>query len=151
MKRALDPACRPLALAGCVVETVAKTAVDVVTLPVKVASAGVDAVDHEPDRSRPEARPRAAQAGRGAGQAGPHGAGALPQGQAAADRQLRSGRAALRYFLDTEYNGWGGALLSLALVPDDGEELYLTLDWDGPLEEWVERNVVPYLDMVPDS
>jgi hypothetical protein len=31
-------------LSGCVVETVAKTAVDVVTLPVKVASAGVDAV-----------------------------------------------------------------------------------------------------------
>jgi hypothetical protein len=39
----------------------------------------------------------------------------------------------------------------LALVPDDGEELYLTLDWDGPLEEWVERNVVPYLDTVPES
>lgn len=34
----------PLTLDGCVVETVAKTAVDVVTLPVKVASAGVDAV-----------------------------------------------------------------------------------------------------------
>jgi hypothetical protein len=64
---------------------------------------------------------------------------------------LRRGPAALRYFLDTEYNGWGGALLSLALVPDDGEELYLTLDWDGPLEEWVERNVIPYLDMVPDN
>ena len=30
-------------LAGCVVGTVAKTAVDVVTIPVKVASAGVDA------------------------------------------------------------------------------------------------------------
>jgi hypothetical protein len=59
--------------------------------------------------------------------------------------------AALRYFLDTEYNGWGGALLSLALVPEDGEELYLTLDWDGTLDEWVERNVVPYLDTVPDS
>jgi len=57
----------------------------------------------------------------------------------------------MRYFLDTEYNGWGGALLSLALVPDHGEELYLTLDWDGALETWVERNVVPYLDMVPDS
>ena len=38
----------------------------------------------------------------------------------------------MSYFLDTEYNGWGGALLSLALVPDEGEELYLTLDWDGP-------------------
>jgi hypothetical protein len=34
----------PLVLTGCVVETVAKTAVDVATLPVKVASAGVDAV-----------------------------------------------------------------------------------------------------------
>ena len=57
----------------------------------------------------------------------------------------------MRYFLDTEYNGWGGQLLSLALVPDHGEELYLTLDWDGALEEWVERNVVPYLDSVPQS
>ena len=31
-----------LALGGCVVGTIAKTAVDVATLPVKVASAGVD-------------------------------------------------------------------------------------------------------------
>ena len=64
---------------------------------------------------------------------------------------MRRGPAALRYFLDTEYNGWGGALLSLALAPDEGEELYLTLDWPGPLEPWVERNVLPYLDMVPQS
>ena len=34
----------PAALSGCVVGTVAKTAVDVVALPVKAASAGVDAV-----------------------------------------------------------------------------------------------------------
>ena len=33
----------PSALGGCVVGTVAKTAVDVATIPVKVASAGVDA------------------------------------------------------------------------------------------------------------
>jgi hypothetical protein len=57
----------------------------------------------------------------------------------------------VRYFLDTEYNGWGGGLLSLALVPEDGEELYLTLDWNGVLEEWVERNVVPYIDTVPET
>ena len=63
---------------------------------------------------------------------------------------MRSGARPLRYFLDTEYNGWGGALLSLALVPDDGEELYLTLDWACALEPWVERNVVPYLDSVPE-
>jgi hypothetical protein len=57
----------------------------------------------------------------------------------------------MRYFLDTEYNGWGGALLSLALVPDDAEELYLTLDWSGMFEPWVEKNVIPYLDTVADS
>jgi len=34
----------PFLLGGCVVGTLAKTAVDVATLPVKVASAGVDAV-----------------------------------------------------------------------------------------------------------
>lgn len=33
----------PLALSGCVVGTIASTAVDVVTLPVKAVSAGVDA------------------------------------------------------------------------------------------------------------
>ena len=47
----------PLAflLSGCVVGAVAETAVDVVTLPVKVASAGVDAVttrQAEADRKR---------------------------------------------------------------------------------------------------
>jgi len=33
----------PFALSGCVVGTIASTAVDVVTLPVKAVSAGVDA------------------------------------------------------------------------------------------------------------
>jgi hypothetical protein len=36
--------CAAVPLSACVVGTVAKTAVDVVTLPVKAASAGVDAV-----------------------------------------------------------------------------------------------------------
>jgi hypothetical protein len=57
----------------------------------------------------------------------------------------------VRYFLDTEYNGIGGALLSLALVPDDGDELYLTLQTLDPLLEWVERHVLPYLDSVPQQ
>ena len=34
----------PMLLGGCIVDTVAKTAVGIVTLPVKVVSAGVDAV-----------------------------------------------------------------------------------------------------------
>ena len=55
----------------------------------------------------------------------------------------------MRYFLDTEFNGFGGALLSLALVPDDGSEFYVTLASDGASLPWVERNVLPYLDHVP--
>jgi hypothetical protein len=57
----------------------------------------------------------------------------------------------MRYFLDTEYNGSGGALLSLALVPDNGDELYLTFQTSDPLVDWVERYVVPYLDAVPEQ
>lgn len=43
MKRLAILAVLPM-LGGCIVGTVAKTAVDVATIPVKVASAGVDAV-----------------------------------------------------------------------------------------------------------
>ena len=58
----------------------------------------------------------------------------------------------MRYFLDTEYNGFGGDLLSLALVPDDGgEEFYVTLLADDPIDPWVARHVVPFLDMVPEA
>lgn len=57
----------------------------------------------------------------------------------------------MRYYLDTEFNGFGGALLSLALVPDDGEEFYVTIEHGETLHAWVERHVVPFLDMVPVS
>jgi hypothetical protein len=56
----------------------------------------------------------------------------------------------MRYFLDTEYDGFGGPLISLALVPEDGgEELYLVLDQPAT-DPWVERNVMPFLDHVPE-
>ncbi len=42
--RLIIPALLALPLCGCVVSTIASAAVDVATLPVKVASAGVDAV-----------------------------------------------------------------------------------------------------------
>ena len=58
----------------------------------------------------------------------------------------------MRYFLDTEYDGFGGALLSLALVPEDGsEEFYVVIDHDAVTDAWVERNVVPYFDKVPTA
>ena len=53
----------------------------------------------------------------------------------------------MRYFLDTEYNGFGGALISLALVPEYGDdEFYAILKCPDPIVAWVERHVIPYLD-----
>lgn len=42
----------------------------------------------------------------------------------------------MRYTLDTEFNGFGGDLLSLALVREDGESLYLVTSEPPPLVEW---------------
>lgn len=57
----------------------------------------------------------------------------------------------MRYFLDTEYNGFGGVLLSLALVgEDEGEELYFTLPAPAEIHPWVERHVMPYMNTVPE-
>jgi len=58
----------------------------------------------------------------------------------------------MRYFLDTEYDGFRGALLSIALVPEDGgEEFYAVIAHDGVSDPWVERYVVPFLNMVPGA
>ena len=58
----------------------------------------------------------------------------------------------MRYFLDCEYNGFGGALLSLALVPEDGgEEFYAVLPCADPPHPWVARHVLPYLRQVPPA
>lgn len=51
----------------------------------------------------------------------------------------------MRYFLDTEFNEFGGDLISLALVSEDGErELYVATDCPKP-GEWVKENVIPIL------
>lgn len=56
----------------------------------------------------------------------------------------------MRYFLDTEFNGFGGDLISLGLVPEYGDqEYYAVLPLPERLHPWVERHVVPYLDKVP--
>ena len=50
----------------------------------------------------------------------------------------------MRYFLDTEFNGFGGKLISLALVGDNGRELYVATDCHFP-GEWVKKNVLPII------
>ena len=54
-----------------------------------------------------------------------------------------------RYFLDTEFNGMGGKLLTLAMVCEDGRELYLaTLHHDETVDGWVLENVVPVVSSI---
>ena len=56
----------------------------------------------------------------------------------------------MRYFLDTEFNGFGGELISLALVPEYGDdELYLVLPLPETIHPWVLGHVVPFLDTIP--
>jgi hypothetical protein len=58
----------------------------------------------------------------------------------------------MRYYLDTEFNGFGGALISLALVPEFGdEEFYVSLPLPEDLHPWVAQHVIPYLRFVPPA
>lgn len=55
----------------------------------------------------------------------------------------------MRYFLDTEFNGFGGALISLALVREDGESLYLIYGLPDAPTAFVRDQVAPKLNSVP--
>lgn len=49
-------------------------------------------------------------------------------------------------FLDVEFNGFGGKLISMALVPDNGAKTwYKELKLPNKVDPWVQENVVPYL------
>jgi hypothetical protein len=52
-------------------------------------------------------------------------------------------------FLDTEFNEFGGELISMALVSDDGEEWYQVRKMTSLPGEWVSENVIPKLDKLP--
>jgi len=57
----------------------------------------------------------------------------------------------MRYFLDTEYNGFGGSLISLALVPEEGDqEYYVVLPLTEEPHPWVAKHVMPYVRNVPE-
>ncbi|MFH1802969.1 MAG: hypothetical protein ABH864_06000 [archaeon] len=52
-------------------------------------------------------------------------------------------------FMDGEFaklSPDGIDLISIGLVKPSGEELYLEIEFDGELDPWVKRNVVPHLE-----
>jgi hypothetical protein len=56
----------------------------------------------------------------------------------------------MRYYLDCEFNGLGGELISLALVRGyDGAAIYVVFKLPENVDPWVADNVVPILDSVP--
>ena len=59
----------------------------------------------------------------------------------------------MRLFLDTEFNGFQGRLMSLALVPEDQSKrnFYEELVMTDQLDPWVKDNVVPHMIGVPRS
>lgn len=50
----------------------------------------------------------------------------------------------MRVFIDGEWNSYGGELISLALVAEDGRSFYEVLGCDKP-DPWVAENVMPKL------
>jgi hypothetical protein len=56
----------------------------------------------------------------------------------------------MRYFLDVEFNGFGGELISLALVPEaeDMPPFYEAVQCDQPTP-WVADHVLPVLNTPP--
>ena len=56
----------------------------------------------------------------------------------------------MRYFLDVEFNGFGGELISLALVPeaDDMPPFYGAVRCAQPTP-WVSKHVLPVLNIEP--
>lgn len=53
----------------------------------------------------------------------------------------------MRLFLDTEFNGFGCELISLAIVSEDGREWYGVLPLPFEIHPWVQEHVVPFLDI----
>ena len=59
----------------------------------------------------------------------------------------------MKLFLDTEFNGFGGQLMSMALVPEDDwiGSWYCELEMKDQLHPWVKENVVPHMILVPSN
>jgi hypothetical protein len=51
----------------------------------------------------------------------------------------------MKIYLDTEFNGFAGELISMAMVAEDGKEWYETLIPTTRYTDWVQANVFPVL------
>lgn len=54
----------------------------------------------------------------------------------------------MRLSLDTEFNGFGGELISIGLVAEDGREFYEVVGVPEKPHPWVKENVLPQLGKI---
>lgn len=59
----------------------------------------------------------------------------------------------MRFYIDTEFNGFGGKLMSMAIVPENvnAAEFYCEIIMPDQLDPWVKDNVVPHMFQKPVS
>lgn len=59
----------------------------------------------------------------------------------------------MRFWIDTEFNGFEGDLISLALVAESGEMFYIVRNALDTMEvdPWVQENVIPHLGKNPEG
>lgn len=55
----------------------------------------------------------------------------------------------MNIYIDCEFNGWMGELLSFAMVADDGAEFYAVLPEPIIWDKWCFENVFPVLNKAP--
>ena len=55
----------------------------------------------------------------------------------------------MRYYVDTEFNGSGGQLISIGIVRQDGAQFYQELVMHQLPQPWIKENVLPLLTRKP--
>jgi len=56
----------------------------------------------------------------------------------------------MRFCIDCEFNEYKGQLISMALVPEQGQEFYESIGCEDP-GDWVKANVIPIINKDPIS
>lgn len=51
----------------------------------------------------------------------------------------------MKLYIDTEFNGFGGELISMAIAAEDGKEWYGVLTVPSKQNAWVSQHVIPFL------
>ncbi len=59
-----------------------------------------------------------------------------------------------KIFLDTEFNGFGGVLLSMGMIDEDGKEFYEAITFgprgrNEPMDPWALEHVIPVIKKQP--